>query len=193
MPMRLLHVGTGVRGRQWLEVVRDYPDARSVALINPDARALAEAQRIIGTEAPVFGDLEEALGRVAADAALIASPSVAHADQAVRCLEAGLHVMVEKPLSMTVSDGLRVIEAADRAGRHAMVAENFRFFQTERTVRRWIDEGRLGAIHTVSCVDRRRQPPEELGRFAASLPAPQLVEIAVHHFDSFRYLFGRRQ
>jgi predicted dehydrogenase len=73
-----------------------------------------------------------------------------------------------------------------------MVAENYRFFPAERTVRRWIVEGRLGTPTTVTCIDRRAQPPADLKPWASSMPHPQLVEIAVHHFDSFRYLLGSR-
>ncbi len=186
MAVRLLQVGAGTRGRHWLEILGDRPDMAPVGVVDPGIPAGPAAGL------PAFADLDAALDAVRADAALIASPSVFHAGQAVRCLEAGLHVMVEKPFAMSVAQARQVLTAAERAGRQVVVAENFRFFPAERTVRRLLADGRLGGIRTVTCVDRRCQPPADLGPYASALPAPQLVEIAVHHFDSFRYFFDRR-
>jgi predicted dehydrogenase len=193
MPIRLIQVGMGVRGRHWLEIVRDYPDAIPVAYVDPDSGALASARKLAGaTEARFFTDLDHAVRDVPADAALIVSPSRFHAEHATRALHHGLHVMVEKPFATSVKDAETVIEAADTVKKQVMVAENYRFFPAERTMGRWIREARLGRIATVTCVDRRDQPPSDLGSWASSMPYPQLVEIAVHHFDSFRYLLGRR-
>jgi predicted AlkP superfamily phosphohydrolase/phosphomutase len=72
-----------------------------------------------------------------------------------------------------------------------MVAENFRFFPAERTLRRMLDEGIAGRISSVVCIDRRDQPSNTQGAWVKGLEYPFLTEIAVHHFDSFRYLFNR--
>jgi predicted dehydrogenase len=190
MPIGFVHVGLGVRGRHWLDFVRGHPDAVPVACVDAD-RAALEAARQAAPSLAVFTDLDEAL-KTRADAVLIATPSVLHAEQAIRALRQGFHVLVEKPFALSVEEGEAVLEAARVAGRHVMVAENYRFFPAERTVRRWIAEGRLGAPETVTCLDRRAQPPGDLKAWAASQPYPQLVEIAVHHFDSFRYLLGKK-
>jgi predicted dehydrogenase len=189
MPIRMIHVGVGVRGRHWLEFVGAHPDLRSVGCVDIDPAAL----EAVGGGTPAlarFVDLERALREVPADAVLIATPSPLHADHALRALRAGLHVLVEKPFAMNIEEGEAVIQAARVSGRQAMVAENYRFFPAERTVRRWIAAGRLGRPTMVTCIDRRAQPPSDLKPWAAALPYPQLVEIAVHHFDSFRYLLG---
>jgi predicted dehydrogenase len=191
MPIRMIHIGMGVRGRHWLEFVGAHPDAVSVACVDSDSKALEAAQRT-ATSLGVFTDLERAFRETDADAALIASPSAMHAEHTIRALRQGLHVLVEKPFALSVEQGQTVIEAAEAAGKHVVVAENYRFFPAERTVRRWIAEGRLGVPATVTCLDRRAQPPSDLGPFAAALGQPQLIEIAVHHFDSFRYLLGLR-
>jgi predicted dehydrogenase len=193
MPIRMIHVGVGVRGRHWLDFVGAYADAQSVACVDVDAAALAAARRQRPTTPlATFTDLDQALGGTPADAVLIATPSALHAEHAIRALGHGLHVLVEKPFAMTVEDGEAVIRAAQAAGKHVMVAENYRFFPAERTVRRWIAGGRLGPLTTMTCIDRRAQPPADLKPWAAALRQPQLVEIAVHHFDTFRYLLDAR-
>ena len=73
-----------------------------------------------------------------------------------------------------------------------MVAENYRFFQAERTLRKFLGDSQLGRINSVVCIDRRDQPSNTQGAWVRTMPQPFLTEIAVHHFDSFRYLFDRR-
>lgn len=191
MPIRIIHVGLGTRGRHWLDYVAAHPDTVSVAGVD-GAPDVLEAVRRGRPSLELFTDLQEACGRTQADAVIIATPSPLHAEQAMLALRHGLHVLVEKPFVLSVEQGEAVIDAADAAKRHVMVAENYRFFPAERTTRRFVAEGRVGVPSTVTCIDRRAQPPADLKPWAASLPYPQLVEIAVHHFDSFRYLLDRR-
>ena len=73
-----------------------------------------------------------------------------------------------------------------------MVAENYRFFQAERTLRRFLDSGTAGTVRRAVCVDRRDQPSDTQGAWVKTMEQPFLTEIAVHHFDSFRYLFDRQ-
>jgi predicted dehydrogenase/predicted AlkP superfamily phosphohydrolase/phosphomutase len=192
MPIRIIHIGTGSRGRHWLEIVQDYADAIPVAYVDKDPKALDEARKLIGnTTAGFFTDLPKALREVSADAALIATPSALHAEHALQALESGLAVLTEKPFTTNLSDAFQVIDKAETIGKHVVVAENYRFFAAERTIRQWIAEDRLGRIATVTCVDRRNQPPSDQGPWVTALDYPQLAEIAVHHFDSFRFLFHR--
>ena len=100
--------------------------------------------------------------------------------------------MVEKPLGLNLSEAVMVVERARAMGRPLMVAENYRFFPAERTVRRMLDSGMAGRVSSVVCIDRRDQPSSTQGSWVKSLEYPFLTEIAVHHFDSFRYLFNRQ-
>src|SRR5262245_24508314 len=192
MAIRIVHVGTGSRGRHWVEIVRDYQDATSVAFVDEDPKALDAARKLVGPSSAQFHtDLDVALREVPADVALITSPSFLHAEHALLALEAGLTVFTEKPFATNLADARHVIDRACAIGKHVIVAENYRFYPAERTVAQWLAEERLGRIATAVCVDRRHQPPSDQGPWVANMDYPQLVEIAVHHFDSFRYLFQR--
>jgi predicted dehydrogenase len=127
-----------------------------------------------------------------ADAVLIASPSGLHGTQAAQALRAGFAVLVEKPLAGSFAEAVDLVAAARSAGRPLMVAENYRFFRAERTLRRCLEEERVGRIRSVVCIDRRDQPSGTQGAWVRGMAQPFLTEIAVHHFDSFRYLFNRR-
>lgn len=193
MPIRLIHVGVGVRGRHWLEIVASHPDVVSAACVDIDEKALTEARRAPGQEhGKFYTTLESALAEVNADAALIASPTPLHARQAVDALTAGLSVLVEKPMARDLAEASDLIAHAQTAGRPVMVAENYRFFAAERTVRRMLDDGTAGRVRSVVCVDRRDQPSDTQGPWVKTAEHPFLAEIAVHHFDSFRYLFKRQ-
>ena len=190
MAIRVIHVGAGSRGRHWLQIVRDCPEAISVAFVDKDPQTLDEARKLVGQRpAQFYTDLNVALREVAADVALITSPSFLHAEHALDALDAGLTVLTEKPFATNLGDAYEVLRKAHTVGKHVVVAENYRFFSAERTVGQWIAENRLGRIATIMCVDRRNQPPSDQAPWVGNMVYPQLEEIAIHHFDSFRYLF----
>jgi predicted dehydrogenase len=191
--IKVLQIGAGIRGRHWAEFLKSYPDADCVALVEPDAAARAKAEAIIGGGSCAFyADLDTALAKSKADAALIVAPSVAHADLTIRCLDAGLTVMVEKPLATTVPEGRRVLERARAVGKQVIVAENYRFWPAERTIQRLLRENFLGTLDNAIMIDRRHQPSRVEGPWFAQIEYPQLQEIATHHFDSMRGFFGAK-
>jgi predicted dehydrogenase len=193
MPIKLLHIGVGVRGRDWLEIVAHHPDFVSVACVDESEKSLAAARPQRGQEhGNFFTSLEEALVHSRADAALVSSPTFLHAQHTLRALDAGLPVLVEKPLADSLDDAVRVAERARAVSRPVMVAENYRFYQAERTLRSMLENEVAGRLHWAECVDRRHQPSDTQGPWVRAMDHPFLTEIAVHHFDSFRYLFGRR-
>lgn len=193
MALKLIHVGVGIRGRQWMQFVKDHSDIDTVACVDAYQGSLDEVQKSFGQNyCPVFQDLEAALKSVKADAALIASPSSLHSEHTLRCLAAGLGILLEKPFACSIPEGQRIIERAQEVGKPVVVAEQFRFVPAERTVRQFIEEGHLGEILNVNFVDRRRMPSRTQGSWMATINYPQLQEIAVHHFDSLRSFFQRR-
>src|SRR2546422_11413736 len=103
------------------------------------ARARAYAREFAGVAA--YGDYAEALRDPRARAALVCTPHDRHLDDVLAALAAGRHVLVEKPLARTLEEADRMIDAAARAGRGLMTAENFRFMPALRSVRRAPEAG----------------------------------------------------
>jgi len=193
MSIRIIHVGVGSRGRHWLDFVHAHPDFTAVACVDKDTKALQEAAAHPGQgHGGFFSRVEDAVSRVQADAALITTPSFLHAQHALQALVAGLAVMVEKPLGCNLEEAVQVVKRARAVGRPVMVAENFRFFQAERTLRHMLDTGIAGRVSSAVCIDRRDQPSHTQGPWVKNMENSFLTEIAVHHFDSFRYLFNRQ-
>ena len=104
MTIRILQSGAGLRGSHWAQFIRAHPDTECVAVVDVDRAALERIKGTVQNDAcAAYEDLDAALADTAADAALIVSPSALHARQAIRCLEAGLTVMVEKPFATSVA------------------------------------------------------------------------------------------
>ena len=192
MAIRILQCGAGIRGNHWAQFVREHPDVECVGVVDVDSAALDRIKdRVQSESCRYFSDLEQALEQVAADAALIVSPSALHAAHAIRCMEAGLTVMVEKPFGTSVAEAASVLEHARALNKQVIVAENYRFFPAERTVKKLLGEGLLGVVDNATLIDRRHMPSHTEGPWLASIDYPHLQEVAIHHFDSLRSLFER--
>ena len=123
--MNVIHIGLGGRGRQWLEIVRDRPDMRSVGCVDPDTSALDWVRVHFPDQRDAcYERLDEALRHVKADAAIIASPLALRAGLALQALEAGLTVMIEPPFAASLTEAAQVVEVSRRTGQPVIVAQN---------------------------------------------------------------------
>ena len=104
MTLRLVQIGLGGWGRNWVEeVTRDTQGVEPVAWVDLDPATRERAVIDLGLPRErVFGSLEQALEQVGADAALVVVPVAAHAPVTRQALQAGLHVLVEKPFTETL-------------------------------------------------------------------------------------------
>ncbi len=190
MTVRILQIGAGIRGRHWLDYVAAFAGTECVGLVEPDPANQEKARALLPPHCPIFAELDPALAAVEADAALIASPDRLHAEQAIACLARGLTVMVEKPFTPTVAEAAAVLAEAERVGRQVIVAEQYRFWAAERTVKKLLEEGRIGRVDHCTFVDHRAMRAASEGPWLAEIDYPQLQAVAVHHFDSLRMWFG---
>jgi UDP-N-acetyl-2-amino-2-deoxyglucuronate dehydrogenase len=119
-----------------------------VAVCDSDPTALARAEARTG--APGFRTLDALLAGSDADVVVLATPSGLHAGQAIRCAEAGRHVVTEKPMATRWQDGKAMVAACDRADVHLFVVKQNRRNETVQLVKRAIEAGRFGRIHMVA-------------------------------------------
>jgi predicted dehydrogenase len=120
---RVAVVGTGQFGRNHCRVVHESARAELSAVVDIDAARVEEAAATYG--APALGNAAELAGKV--DAAIVAVPTSAHEDVACRLMEAGIDVLVEKPVAIDLAAADRMIAAADRYGRILQVGHLERF------------------------------------------------------------------
>jgi predicted dehydrogenase len=188
--IKIIQIGAGIRGRHWAQFIAAHPDVECVGFVEPAQESVKLLKGIVGDQAPCFPDIDTALRAVKPDAALVVTPSATHATVTLRCLDAGLTVMVEKPLAPSVAEGRQVLARARAVGKQVIVAENYRFWPAERTILRLLRESFLGRLDNAVMIDRRKQPSSVEGPWFGQIEYPQLQEIATHHFDSLRGFFG---
>jgi predicted dehydrogenase len=188
---RVIQVGFGPAGRVWYEkVVVQFPDVEVVACVDADARVRETLQgEYARSEQSWFASLTDALSSVDADIVLVTAHLQGHVPLTEEALEAGKHVLVEKPFARTVSEAARMADLAQERGLQLVVGQNYRFFPAPQTVQPLLAEGELGPISSVR-VDFRHN--NGFTRTAdskhARLDHPLLMDMAVHHFDLLRML-----
>jgi predicted dehydrogenase len=141
-------VGCGNIGHSHGAALASVPDARLVAAVDMDAaRAEAFAARFRMPVAET--ELERVLARDDVDAVIVATANNLHAPQAIAALEAGKHVLVQKPMALTVEEADAMVAAAERAGTTLMVSFFQLFHPAVRRAKEIIDAGLIGDVFLV--------------------------------------------
>ncbi|MGA8115557.1 MAG: Gfo/Idh/MocA family oxidoreductase [Actinocatenispora sp.] len=145
MTVRFGIVGCGViSGTHARAIGQPSNDAHLMAVTDvvPDRAAAFAAEQGVAHAA----DLDELLAREDVDAVAVCVPSGAHADVAVRALDAGKHVVVEKPADISLADIDRIIAARDRSGRLVTSISQHRFDPASQVVHEAVSAGRFGRL-----------------------------------------------
>jgi predicted dehydrogenase len=130
----------------------------------------------------------------AIDAAIVATPNALHAPQTIACLEAGTHVLVEKPMATDVDECDAMIAAAARSGASLMVAHCWRFHPDVRAMRARIAAGELGeVVKTRGYGVHAGWGPSGWFTDRALAGGGALPDMGVHAIDTVRYLLGDPQ
>ncbi len=190
----MVQVGLGLWGRSWAEVVRDAEGAELAAVVDPSPGALFFAEKGLGLPSESrHASLDVAMEKIDCDCVLVVTPPGTHHAVVAQALEAGRHVLVEKPLDTDLSGARALVQAAKRAGRILMVSQNYRFNAPFRAAQGLVRSGALGELvgMGISCRRDARElfPP---GDFRYSMRHPYVVDMAVHHLDLLRAMTGRQ-
>jgi predicted dehydrogenase len=141
----------------------------------------------------VFGDYQSMLAEAKPDAVSVCTPNALHAPVAIAALEAGCHVLCEKPLATNAKDGKRILDASRKAKGKFMIGMNNRFRGDTQLLKRFIEDGELGDIYYARCGWVRRNGIPGMGgwftRKEMSGGGP-LIDIGVHALDVTLYLMG---
>jgi predicted dehydrogenase len=173
----------------------EVPNARLVALVsrNPaNAKAVAEAA---GVTCDIYGDLAQALQRPDVHIVIVTSPSGAHMGSAVAAAEAGKHVVVEKPLEITLERCDRIIEACERKRVQLCTIFPSRFGDANRTLKAAVEVGRFGrlTLGETTCKWWRPQAYYDEGGWKGTQALDgggALMNQAIHNVDLLQWLMG---
>lgn len=190
MVNRILIVGHGSIGKRHLRIARRLlPDADICVLSNQTLQVIPQYASRCATS------LDEALA-FAPEVAVIASPSPFHTQMAQLMADAGVHLMVEKPLSAVIDGCDQLIRTCDRNSLVLMTAYNLRFLPSLQEFRRMVGSGLIGEVISVRCEVGQYLPSWRPGmdyRHGVSgsraLGGGVLLELS-HEIDYLRWIFG---
>jgi UDP-N-acetyl-2-amino-2-deoxyglucuronate dehydrogenase len=185
-------VGAGVIGAFHAAAIAMVPDARLVAVTDVDpGRAAAFAGRHGCVAAP---DLDALVGRDDVDVVTVCVPSGLHADVGVRAAEAGRHLVIEKPIDVSLDAADRLIAAAAAAGVTVTVISQHRFDPGLIELRRLIDDGALGRLLLGQASTkwwRSQEYYDSAGwRGTWAMDGGALMNQGIHYADLLRWCLG---
>lgn len=197
MPIRIGLIGCGGFAGAHVRQLKLLPDVEIAALAasNP-ATCTALIQRRLANASPppqVFRDHQSMLAQASLDAVVVITPHGLHAQHAIAALNAGCHVLVEKPMATTVADAEAMVAAARASGRHLMIAYNPLMTRAVEMAKQVVTSGRFGRLQLITgtivqnwqalTAGTWRQVPETSGH-------GQISDSGAHVLAGISYLAG---
>ncbi|MGB6104306.1 MAG: Gfo/Idh/MocA family oxidoreductase [Pusillimonas sp.] len=193
MKIRFGICGLGFAGSVLMApAMKSHPSAEIVAACDPNE----DVRRRFGEEygIPVFATLTEMIAGTEMNAVYVASPHQLHCEHVLEASKAGLHIIVEKPLTLNLDDADRMIQAVEKAGVHLVVGTSRSHDPVIRTMRHIVASGEVGRVSMVNCFNytdflyRPRRPEELDTGKGGGIVYNQLP----HQIDSIKAITGKR-
>lgn len=190
--MRVALVGCGRISRNHLEAISRVEglDLVGVADIVPERAAAAGSANGV----PWFTSLEEMLAAVDSDIVTVATPSGLHPVHGAMAAAAGRHVVSEKPMAISLAGADDLISACHAAGVRLFVVKQNRLNPAIQLVRRAVDKGRFGRIHSANCTVRWSRPQDYYDqapwRGTWAMDGGAFMNQASHYVDLMQWLAG---
>ena len=174
-------IGVGAMGGNHARIYADLPDVRLVGVADSDQKVAENIGLKYGAE--TFTNYVELLEKKTPDVVSVAVPTAMHEEVAGAVLQAGAHVLIEKPIASTLEQGQRLIKLAAEQRRKLMVGHIVRFNPAIRSLRQKLEENDLGRIFQIFC--------RRVGPFPARIrDVGVVIDLAPHDIDIMRFLTG---
>lgn len=190
--LRMGMVGMGNAGLAFISAIQNHPDFEWVAFVEPLETTKVTHETRWGVKG--YTDLSAMLASELLDVVCIASPTEHHTRQALEAIAAGLHVLVEKPMAVTLEDARTMVRAASDQGVILLVGHSHSYDMPILKMREVVASGRLGAVrmaHNWCFTDWIYRPrrPDEL---SVSSGGGVTLRQGSHQFDILRLVCGGR-
>jgi predicted dehydrogenase len=188
-------VGTGFMGRVHLEMLRRVENVDVVAVVG---RQLESAQKLAsGYGVAAAADYKELLREPSLDAVHICTPNAMHYPMVKDALEAGKHVLCEKPVTTSVAEARELLALAQKTGLRNCLCHNLRYYPMVQQMRRMIEAGEIGEVLVAQGTysqDWMLYPTDWNWRVQPEVSGPSRVmgDIGSHWFDMIEHLTGLR-
>ena len=181
-------LGYGYMGGMHLDALRLIEETPVVGVWGRDPSSTKEFARKHGIKP--YESLERLLRDDEVAIVDVCTPSDTHADYSIRALEAGKHVLVEKPVALSLRDADRMIDAVEKSGLKLMVAHVLRFFADYMRMKEMVDAGTIGEIAMARAFRGGPLPPWNLSWFAdINRSGGAVVDLSIHDVDFLIWCF----
>ncbi len=188
--IRMAVAGPGFIGRVHARAIQSTAGAELVAALGSNGERV-EAFACEHGISRVYTESARLAADPEIDAVVIATPNHLHRPLALELLEAGKHLLVEKPMALTAHEAVQMAEGARRAGRRLMVGHMWRFDREAQLVRAAVEAGELGEIvKTKGYGIHAHWGPSGWFTDPARAGGGALIDMGVHAIDTVRYLLG---
>jgi predicted dehydrogenase len=184
MSLKAVVIGAGRRGRAHGKIAAGLPGVAVAAVCDPDEGRAAALAGEVG--ARPFADWRRALAEVAPGLVYVTSPPPLHAEQAIAALEAGAHVVLEKPIALTMAEAHAIGAAAQRCDRRVQVCQQHRYSRLADRARELLADRPVALAQSWLY----RQTPDIPGNWDRAWGGGHVVEWGIHHLDLLRYVVG---
>lgn len=187
-PIRFALAGFGAWGKLHAQSIVGHAEAQLVAITAPSAASQAEA-RLLYPQAQIFADAEEMISQADFEILDIVTPSHTHRDLALAAMSRGKHVLLEKPMAITLDDCKTIVAAAKEHGVQLAVGHELRLSSQWGEIKKIIQRGTIGDPQYV-LVELSRKP-YRLGasgwRYDPQRVGSWVLEEPIHFFDLARW------
>ncbi len=190
-PVRCAVIGLGM-GRKHAHSFMQCEEASLVAVADLDVDRLTPFEPEVGKDG-LFSDHREMLKQIQPDLVMVALPNYLHKPVTLEALEAGAHVICEKPMAMTVAEAEAMHAAAKSRNRRLGINFSQRFTPAHRTLKHLADSGALGDIYHGYCSWTRRDNIPRFGGWFGQKDLSgggPLIDLGVHRIDLSLWLMG---
>lgn len=163
-----------------------------VAAADPSVTGLEKFKAQQGV-ARIYSDFHELLAKeTELDAISVCTPNGLHAENTIAALQAGKHVMVEKPMAMNAGECRKMIEVAKKSGKQLVIGFQYRFDGKTQLIRQQVESGDLGRILHVRCQALRRRGIPNWGVFGRKdlQGGGPMIDIGVHVLEMAHFAMG---
>lgn len=189
--LRLAIVGCGGIAQTHMGVLKGFADVGVVAGVDIDPSRLEMMKEKWGVEKN-YKDWKTMLKEVRPDAVSVCTPNGVHAQPTIDALNAGAHVIVEKPMAMNPKECQKMIDTAKKAGKKLVIGFQYRYHPATEFLTREREAGTFGNVLYVKCQALRRRGIPNWGVFGRKelQGGGPMIDIGVHCIEMAHYTMG---
>ncbi len=187
-PAKIALIGSGVIGQRHLQAIEQSSAVTLVGIADPQAAAQAIARE---HDVPCYTDNDALLAQTEPDGVIVATPTEHHLKPTLAALDAGVHVLVEKPIMATLDEAEQVVARSAARQRHVLVGHHRRYYEQVDRAREMIEAGVLGQLVAVSGQwNMRKHDAYYEPDWRKGWKAGPVLTNLIHEIDSLRYICG---